>query len=459
MANEHPDRELLERFLGDELAADERRAVVRHLLTGCPQCTEVTRQLWSLTGGPQPAPPTSAIAPRVTHPSSYRGLFERVARRGRQRERELAAEREEAPRLAARLLRTPAAKRRALAAADPRLASSALVDLLVYRSEEGALDAAVGPVELAELALAIAERLDPQRCGAGVVRELVLRAWAALGAAHRLGGDLGAAERALGAAEALLDGWRDAGEPAGERPRLLVLAGTLAGDHGHLEAAGALLARAVAAARMQDEPRLLARALIERGLALAAAGQLEAAAQALREGTDPQVEPEDPRLLAAGLDRLTDLAATLGRGEEAARHLVRLRRLAARRPEMAEASGPRQRWLAGKIAVAAERPAEAEAAFLEAGAGLLALGRGRDAALAALDLAVLYLRAGRWGELQRLAGEIYPVFTARDMQREALMSLLVFRRAAESETVSVELLVEIARYLTGFAPGARTRAA
>ena len=50
MASEHPQRELLERFLGGELPPEERRTVVRHLLTGCPQCTTITREIWSLTG-------------------------------------------------------------------------------------------------------------------------------------------------------------------------------------------------------------------------------------------------------------------------------------------------------------------------------------------------------------------------------------------------------------------------
>jgi len=35
------------------------------------------------------------------------------------------------------------------------------------------------------------------------------------------------------------------------------------------------------------------------------------------------------------------------------------------------------------------------------------------------------------------------------------MALVVFRRAAESATVSAELLAELLRYLNGFAPLAR----
>ncbi len=33
---------------GGELSRPEVLAVVRHLLTGCPRCVEVTRRLWAL---------------------------------------------------------------------------------------------------------------------------------------------------------------------------------------------------------------------------------------------------------------------------------------------------------------------------------------------------------------------------------------------------------------------------
>lgn len=72
MADQHPDSQLLERFLRNELQGEERRIVVRHLLTGCPQCVAVTRRVWSLADGRGP------------------DLFERALRPGTAREREAA---------------------------------------------------------------------------------------------------------------------------------------------------------------------------------------------------------------------------------------------------------------------------------------------------------------------------------------------------------------------------------
>ena len=38
----------MERFMGAALPRAEMRAVVRHLLTGCRECIQVTRRLWQL---------------------------------------------------------------------------------------------------------------------------------------------------------------------------------------------------------------------------------------------------------------------------------------------------------------------------------------------------------------------------------------------------------------------------
>jgi len=54
MTEDHPDPLLLERFMRNETVGEERRQVVRHLLTGCERCVAVTRRLWRL-GDARPA--------------------------------------------------------------------------------------------------------------------------------------------------------------------------------------------------------------------------------------------------------------------------------------------------------------------------------------------------------------------------------------------------------------------
>ncbi len=49
----HPGEGQLERFLRGESDHPERRAVVRHLLTGCRVCVAVTAPIWSLADRPR----------------------------------------------------------------------------------------------------------------------------------------------------------------------------------------------------------------------------------------------------------------------------------------------------------------------------------------------------------------------------------------------------------------------
>ena len=49
---EHPHPAELERFMRGESALDEKCAVVRHLLAGCPHCVQLTGPLWRLGAKP-----------------------------------------------------------------------------------------------------------------------------------------------------------------------------------------------------------------------------------------------------------------------------------------------------------------------------------------------------------------------------------------------------------------------
>jgi hypothetical protein len=53
MPENHPDPQLLERFMRNAASPEERRGIVRHLLAGCARCGAITRRLWKL-GEPGP---------------------------------------------------------------------------------------------------------------------------------------------------------------------------------------------------------------------------------------------------------------------------------------------------------------------------------------------------------------------------------------------------------------------
>jgi len=48
-APEHPAPAVLIRFAHSESTSEETRAVVRHLVAGCPRCSAVVRSVWQKT--------------------------------------------------------------------------------------------------------------------------------------------------------------------------------------------------------------------------------------------------------------------------------------------------------------------------------------------------------------------------------------------------------------------------
>jgi hypothetical protein len=58
----HPAKEVLRRFMAGSASPAEARAVVAHLLKGCPACLGVTRELWNF-GEEQPFRASVRILP------------------------------------------------------------------------------------------------------------------------------------------------------------------------------------------------------------------------------------------------------------------------------------------------------------------------------------------------------------------------------------------------------------
>ena len=48
----HPAPEQIERFVHGEASAAENRALVRHLLHGCPRCQKMARRCWEKSAIP-----------------------------------------------------------------------------------------------------------------------------------------------------------------------------------------------------------------------------------------------------------------------------------------------------------------------------------------------------------------------------------------------------------------------
>ena len=70
-----------------------------------------------------------------------------------------------------------------------------------------------------------------------------------------------------------------------------------------------------------------------------------------------------------------------------------------------------------------------------------------NAALVALDLAVLLSEEGRTQELKALALELLATFESREIHRESTAVLILFQRACEEERLTAELARQFASLL------------
>ncbi len=449
MTTSHPDPSLLERFLRGDLPAAERRGVVRHLISGCAACRSLAGDLWRAPLSPPPEPQKEPL------PTEYRAAMDRAVRVARERRPALAAARRKTPELLAELLAAPPSQRLALAEGDCRFAIPSLCEELLARRAAAHLpsprrptgEGSVEPRDLAELALAIAERLEPATWGASIVRDLEARAWAHRGDVEREAGHRDEAQRAFRMAHSLLglgseDPW-DCAEISRYEARFEF-------SRGQVAAAAALGLESAAIYRKLGERDCLAATLAEVGPMALRAGRLDLAIEALAEAVGLVDPTREPLRMAGCLHWLGALLLRDDRARESLGHLWRARSLYERLGKDDEVL--RVRWIEARAALAIGGLAEGEAALLAVREHLLAAGLGQDAAGVMVDLVQIYLAQGRWLEMRELLGEIFLPYRARDLERGTMAALLMLRRAAETESATIELVRELANYLAASRP-------
>src|SRR5215210_4493217 len=147
----------------------------------------------------------------------------------------------------------PPARRLVMVRNDERLHHWGLYDLLLQKSRDAAERDPAGAVMLAELALAVAERLDPEVYDEERVADFKTGALAALGDARRKAGDFAGARLAFSQARIHMEmGTGDLLEEAG----LLGALVNLLCDLGEYEKAAHSLDRASALYRRMGDPQL-----------------------------------------------------------------------------------------------------------------------------------------------------------------------------------------------------------
>jgi tetratricopeptide (TPR) repeat protein len=314
--------------------------------------------------------------------------------------------------------------------------------LLLRESQEAVFADPLKAVDLADLAVRIAGRLD-DGYDPNWVLDLRAQAWAHLGNARRVVGELRSAEDAFRRAEGFL-----AKSSSGDtriRAEILDLKSSLRRDQRRLEEALVLAARALHLYRENEDSHGIAKAILQKVKLLRETDELEEAI-ALLEKSREEIDPaREPRLFAYARFNLLGCLTLSGRHDEAERLLPEVQGL------FRESAQPLDRvrlvWAEGSIALGRGRTGDAEALFRQVQTAFLERGMGYDAALVSLDLAILYAQEGRTAEIQQLAVEIMPAFESREVQREAMAALLMFQQACEEERMTVQLARQIAAFL------------
>ena len=419
----HPDREVLRRLIQGTFASGEGRVVIRHLLQGCAACAREIEQLRH--------PPLT--------PNSYDEAFSRI--HSRLASGGLEALRREPPspqRLYAELLSHEAVEGLIQVHSTRRYASLALCELLLQKSSALAIDDPERARKSADLAVRVAEQLDLDLYGSPIVQDVRAMAWAYLAESRRVRAEVQLAESSMAQAERLME--QGSGDPL-VRAELLTLKASLAGYCGRFEEAIRILNRAASIYRRLDDHHLLGRTLLKKGTLLGNSGQQALALRLIRRSIDLIDPPREPRLMVAATHNLIWFLNESGREGEAGACLGGARRLYERAGDRRHLS--RLRWLEGKLAI---RPREAEGALLAARDGLAREGLAYEAALAAMDLAVLYVHERREADMRRQADQIFPLFRSGDMYRETATALQSFQQKTGPEETA-RLIDELSEWV------------
>lgn len=420
-ADDHSSPEVFERMTRGTASPEETRSIVRHLLAGCRHCGQL------------------ADAARLKPALSYDEAFERAERKVAAGLDKMKREREAACQLYAELLGQEAVQGLTQVHSTRRYASLALCELLLQTSRDLAIEDPARARRATELAVRVAEQLDLELYGAPVVQDLRAIAWAYLADTGRVHADLRLSESALETAELLLE--QGSGDPLAQA-ELLGVKASLSAYSGRFEEAVQVLNKVASIYRRTGDRHLLGRTHIKKGTVLGNAGELETALRLIRCGMDLIDPPREPRLMVCATHNYIWFLKESGRAGQADSCLDGARRLYQRAGDRRDLL--RLRWLEGKLA---ERSRDAEAALLAARDGLAKEGLAYEAALAAMDLAVLYTSEGRGADMRRQTGQMLPLFRSEDMYRETMVALVSFQEGHVRRTTT-GLLDEVGTYLS-----------
>ena len=442
MPKTHPDEKMLEKFSRGKL---NRRENTEGFLAPVQLCRLPQGGRAAGAGGPGAARhafPGSPASRRGRQPELRPRLHLRPEHSRGTRRSARPRNRARAPKLYTELTRHPVSRQRALIQRTWRFKNYVFAEFLLEESLRSVVDDPSRAEDLAELALVVGEQLEGSHYGPALINDLKARAWTYVGNARRVATDLRSAEEAFAEAEKTL---AEGTDDVLLRARTLILKGELRREQRRFDEADELFQRALSTYREAGEEHWVGRALISMAAAAEESGHAEKGIDLLRDALAKIDTEREPRLLLLVRHNQANCLVSAGRAQEAKKMLPELKKLVSEQGSRVDAL--RSLWLEGRIARGLNKLDEAEKVFARMRDEFVERGIAYDAALASLDLAAVYAQQGRTGEMKQLAEEMMPIFRSRDVHREATAALLVFQRAAKTESATLQMVADIARYL------------
>lgn len=433
-------------FLGS-LSPERAAAVRRHFESGCLTCARTACTMLDELLGEPPGPeedeavPGPALTAEAAEPDAYDLAIDRSLERALRAAGHLRKEEARIPDALALLAEKGAQVFGREAPA--RLRGLAGVEALLRKSWEIRYEDPHEMVFRAGLAAAWARRLDPERFGAGFVRDVQCRTLIELGNAYRVADELDTAQKTLDeAARVILEGTGDELLEA----RLCDVQASLYAARRFFAASCEALDTVHAIHQRRGDCHLAGRALLSKAVYIGYQGNLGEAEVLLRRALELIDLELEPALHQVAVHNLLYLLVDQGRFREARTQLF------LHRPLYLTIGGRinllKFRALEGRIAAGLGKLSQAEAIFREVRQGFREARLGYKAALVSLELALVLRRAGRDEEARDVVLEASDTFLSLGVHREALGAMLVLRKASEQGIATPALLRSTIQFLT-----------
>jgi tetratricopeptide (TPR) repeat protein len=430
----HPSPEELERFLLGETSSKQAVPILAHLMRGCSRCQARMEPMVSVMfgNGRNAAPPAEPAGSEYDFP-----LFKALAtaRRFAAAQAKTGAPERAVPALKAAPLLAAEAKESATWSRCQRLIETCRA--LRYSDPETLLLTAT-------LAVTMAETLNPPLSKAAALADLQAYALAELGNARRVADDFPGAEAELAR------GTERAAQGTGS-PLLLAhlmdLTASLYIDQSRFKEARVLFDAVYAIHHREGDRHSTGRALISKGFMAVNALEEEEGIRLFSQGLAMIDATRDPKLATSGIFNLIWSLVECGRAAQADSLFQHSQKLFSTHLERKD--GIKYTWLEGRIAAALKDSDLAERRLREARAAFEEFRLPAYVALVSLDMAALWLRAGRTPEIMALIEETITIFRTQGMSRAAITTLLVvheaFRKQQATEALLHATAVELSR--------------